>query len=298
MYAPEFDYHKAGSVAEATQLLSQNPGAKLLAGGHSLIPLLKLRLARPSVLIDIGGIAELQGITVSDGNVRIGPLATHWEIASSEEVRDSCPLLAEAAEVIGDPQVRNRGTIGGNVVHADPASDWPTVLTALNARFTVQGRGLMRGGSRTITAGEFFKGLFQTDVNENEVLTAIEVPRMAANQRAEYAKMAHPASSYAVVGSAVVITLQDNRISAASIAVGGLVPSPVRATSVENGLFGQEFTSEAITEAANRIANDLGSDVLGDFYASADYRRAMAVVETRHALLHAAGLDHHQSGPT
>ncbi len=293
MYAAEFDYHKASSVAEAIQMLGQNPGAKLLAGGHSLLPMLKMRLATPPVLIDIGGISELQGITVSDGMVRIGALTTHREIAASQVIAGSCEMLAEAAEGIGDPQVRNRGTIGGNVVHADPASDWPTVLTALNARFTIQGPGgLTHRGTRTVNAGEFFKGLFETDLRENEVLTAIEVPRLAANQLAEYAKMAHPASFYAVVGASVVITVENDRCTAASIAVGGMVPNPVRATSVENGLIGQQLTAESIRLAAALVANDLSGNLLGDFYASADYRRAMAAVETRHALNHAIGLAH------
>ena len=294
MYSAEFDYHKASSVAEAIQILGQTPGAKLLAGGHSLLPMLKMRLANPPALIDIGGIAELQGITVSDGMVRIGALTTHREIAASEVIQSSCEMLAEAAEGIGDPQVRNRGTIGGNVVHCDPASDWPTVLTAMNARFVVQGPGgLTHRATRTVNAGEFFKGLFETDLNENEVLTAIEVPRLASNQLAEYAKMAHPASFYAVVGASVVITVENDRCTAASIAVGGMVPNPVRATSVESALVGQQLNAESIIAATDQMANDLSGNLLGDFYASADYRRAMAAVETKHALNHAIGLAHH-----
>ena len=294
MYSAEFDYHKASSVTEAIQILGQTPGAKLLAGGHSLLPMLKMRLANPPALIDIGGIAELQGITVSDGMVRIGALTTHREIAASEVIQSSCEMLAEAAEGIGDPQVRNRGTIGGNVVHCDPASDWPTVLTAMNARFVVQGPGgLTHRATRTVNAGEFFKGLFETDLNENEVLTAIEVPRLAANQLAEYAKMAHPASFYAVVGASVVITVENDRCTAASIAVGGMVPNPVRATSVESALVGQQLNAESIIAATDQMANDLSGNLLGDFYASADYRRAMAAVETKHALNHAIGLAHH-----
>ena len=131
MFAKEFDYHKATSVAQAIQLLNTNPEARLLAGGHSLIPLLKLRQAQPSALIDIGGIDELRGITVSNGTIRIGALTTHREIEESAEIRDACEIMTEVAGGIGDPHVRNRGTIGGNVAHADPASDWPTVLTAL-----------------------------------------------------------------------------------------------------------------------------------------------------------------------
>src|ERR1700730_16409340 len=155
MYAADFNYYRAGSVAEAGDLLKKHPGAKLLAGGHSLIPLLKLRLAAPPALIDIGRIAELKGVTVRDGTVRIGALTTHADLAASAELRKHCPALAEAAKQVGDPAVRNRGTIGGNVAHADPASDLPTVLTALGARFTVTGPG----GTRTIDAASFFTGM-------------------------------------------------------------------------------------------------------------------------------------------
>lgn len=289
MYAPEFDYHKASSVAEAIQLLGAHEGAKLIAGGHALIPLLKLRLARPPALIDISGIAELKGITINDGTIRIGPLTTHWEIASSHDVEHANSLLAEAAGVIGDTQVRNRGTIGGNITHADPASDWPAVLTALDASFTVQGPS----GSRTVAPGDFFVGPLTTSLEENEVLTGIEVPTLSHHQRAEYAKMAHPASSFSVVGAAVVVTVDNNRVTAARIALSGLVPVPVRATSVETALVGKELTSENIAAAAEQVSNDLRGEVLGDFYASAEYRKAMAAVEIRHALFHATEVAHH-----
>ena len=292
MFAPEFDYYRASSVAEAIQLLGSHDGAKLIAGGHSLIPLLKLRLARPTALIDIGGIADLKGITVSHGTVRIGALATHCDIASSHDVNDACSMLAEVAGGIGDPQVRNRGTIGGNVVHADPASDWPAVLTALNARFVIQGPG---GSSRTASPSEFFGSPFEPNLFPNEVVTAVEVPSLAANQRTEYAKVAHPASGYAVVGGAVVVTMDRDRCTAASIALGGLVPAPVRASSVERALTGQILNVENIKAACAQVANDLGEDVIGDIYASAEYRRAMAAVEIRHALFHITGEAHHGS---
>ena len=288
MFAAAFDYHRASSVAEAIQLLGANEDSKLIAGGHSLIPLLKLRLARPSAVVDIGGISELKGISVNNGSVRIGALTTHWEIASSSEAAAACSLLAEAAGGIGDTQVRNRGTIGGNVVHADPASDWPAVLTALGATFTIQGPN----GSRTASPADFFIGPLTTAIADNEILTSVEVPRLAANQVAEYAKMAHPASGYAVVGGAVVLTVDGDRCTAASVAVGGAVPVPTRATSVQNALAGSTLSAESITAAANQVSNDLG-DVIGDFYASAEYRKAMAAVEIRHAIFHATGLAHH-----
>jgi carbon-monoxide dehydrogenase medium subunit len=291
MFAPKFDYQKAASVAEAIHALANNSEAKVLAGGQSLIPLLKLRLARPALVVDIGGIAELKGISVNGGTVSIGSLTTHNQIASSSQVQQSCGILAEAAEGVGDPAVRNRGTIGGNVSHADPASDLPTVLTALNAQFNIQGQG-----NRSVAASDFFIGAFTTTLGDNEILTGVEVPVLAANQVAEYAKMAHPATSFAVVGAAAVITLEagsHHHCTGASIAIGGLVPSPVRAPSVEAALTGQELTQESISAAADRVADDLGSDIIGDIYASADYRRAMAAIELKHALFHAVGLAHH-----
>jgi carbon-monoxide dehydrogenase medium subunit len=289
MFAPEFDYHKASSVAEAIQMLGDKDGAKLIAGGHSLIPLVKLRFARPTALIDIGGITDLKSITVDNGTVRIGALATHWEIASSKDVEHACSMLGEAARVIGDPQVRNRGTIGGNVVHSDPASDWPVVLTALNARFVIHGPG---GSSRTVSPSEFFRTPFEPNLSANEVLTAVEVPAFTASHRAEYAKVAHPASGYAVVCGAVVVTLDGDLCTSANIAVGGLVPAPVKATSVERALIGQTLNVENIMAASIQVANDLGGELIGDFYASAEYRRAMAAVEIRHALFHITGAAH------
>ena len=289
MFATEFDYHKARSVAEAIQLLGANNGAKLIAGGHSLIPLLKLRLARPTALIDIGGIADLKRITVRNGTVRIGALATHSDIASSFDVFHACPLLTDVAAGIGDPQVRNRGTIGGNVVHADPASDWPAVLTALSARFVIQGPG---GSSRTASPREFFTMPFEPSLNADEVLVAVEIPSFSPNQRSEYAKIAHPASGYAVVGGAVVVTIEGDLCTGASIAMGGLVPIPVKASSVERALIGQILNKENIVAASVQVANDLGSDVIGDLFAGAQYRRAQAAVELRHALFHITGEDH------
>ena len=166
MYASSFNYLRAGSVAEAATLLQQNPGAKILAGGHSLIPLLKLRLASPETVIDIGRVPELRGISVAGGLLTIGALTTHAELAASPVVRDAAPALAEAAGHVGDPAVRNRGTIGGNVAHADPASDLPAVLTALGARFDINGPK----GGRSVPASEFFQGMMATAVGEFDLL--------------------------------------------------------------------------------------------------------------------------------
>ena len=294
MFATEFDYHKATSVAQAIQLLGANPDSKILAGGHSLIPLLKLRQARPSSVIDISGIEELQGITVNNGTLRIGALTTHRAIAESQEVHDGCPIMTEVAHGIGDPHVRNRGTIGGNIAHADPSSDWPTVLTALGAQFTIQGQGgVLRGGGRTVAASDFFIGPLTTVLGENEILTAIEVPTLTPNQVAEYAKMAHPATHFAVVGGAVLVTIENGLCSRASVVVGGLVPTPLRARAVENALIGQALTMENITAASENMSIDLGSNVFGDVFASAEFRSSVVGVEVKHALFHAVGLAHH-----
>jgi carbon-monoxide dehydrogenase medium subunit len=311
MYPAQFEYSKAGSVAEAIQILQGDPDAKIIAGGHSLLPLMKLRLARPSRVVDIGGIAGLRGISVSGGAVSIGALTTHYEISTSADVHANCGILAEAASGVGDPAVRNRGTIGGNVSHADPASDLPTVLMALGASFNLQGPS----GSRTVAADDFFLGPFATAVGADEVLTGVSVPALAANQVAEYAKMAHPATSFAVVGAAAVVTLEGEaqghghdhghdhdhghghdhapRCTAARVAVGGLTPKPTRSPAVEGALTGLSLTMESIANAAGLVGNDLGDDLLGDVYASADYRRNMAGIELKHAIYHAVGLAHH-----
>jgi len=311
MYAPEFDYHRAGSVAEAIQMLGSHQDAKLLAGGQSLIPLMKLRLARPAVLVDIGRIVDLKGISVNGDTIHIGGLTTHHEIASSAQIKSANPMLAEAAAGIGDQAVRNRGTIGGNLAHADPASDWGTVLTALDASVDIQGPS----GSRSVALDDFFQGAFTTALAENEVVTGVNVPVLTVHdhdhghdhehehghdhgsrdihgQVGEYAKMAHPASFYAVVGGAVVVTVDGQRCTAARIAVGGLVPSPLRARSVENALVGKELTPENISAAVDHLADDLGDDVFGDIFASAEYRRVVAPVEVKHALFHATGMAH------
>ena len=283
MFAPNFDYYRASSVAEAGRLLAEHPGAKLLAGGHSLIPLLKLRLAAPSAVIDIGRLAELRGISAGGDGLRIGALTTHAEIAASSDVQQHAAALAEAAGQIGDPAVRNRGTIGGNLAHADPASDLPTVLSALGATLTIVGAG----GERSVAADGFFQGLMMTALGENEVLTAITVPA-AGGAGSAYAKFPHPASRYAVVGAAACVTVSDGSCSGASVAVGGLTPAPVRCVGVEGALSGQALTADTIAAAADAVAGDVGDDLIGDVFASADYRKAVASVYVQRALTAAA----------
>jgi len=284
MYAPSFDYFRARSVADAHQLLAAHPGAKLLAGGHSLLPLLKLRLAAPSALVDIGRIAELRGIARQGDAIRIGALTTHAELAASADLRNAAPALAEAASMVGDPAVRNRGTIGGNIAHADPASDLPTVLVALDARIVAAGPG----GERTIPADQFFTGIMTTALSDDEILVAIDVPASGRGQGSAYEKFSHPASRYAVVGVAAWVAVTNGTCSAARIALGGLLNSARRAAGAERALIGKAMSDETIAAAAGQVAADLGSGVIGDIYASAEYRAAMAPVFTGRALANAA----------
>jgi carbon-monoxide dehydrogenase medium subunit len=277
MYPSKFDYVRAGSVGEAISLLGQHDEAKLLAGGHSLIPLMKLRLSDPGTLVDIGRIPELKGISTANGTVRIGALTTHAMIAASNEVPAG---LHEAANMVADVQVRNRGTIGGNVVHADPASDPPTILTALNATFYITGAG----GERAVPVADFFTGVFETAVGEYEILTAIEVAAETAGTGSSYAAMENPASGYAMVGAAAVVTMSSGRCSSASVAVGGLTPTAIRASSVEAALVGNVLDESTIAAAAAAVQNDLGDIILGDMHAGKEYRKAMATVYVKRAV--------------
>jgi carbon-monoxide dehydrogenase medium subunit len=280
VYPPKFAYHAAGSLADAHRLLAENPGAKVLAGGHSLIPLLKLRLAAPEAVVDIGRVSELKGIAISEGMLRIGALTTHAELAASADVRETAPALADAAGVVGDPAVRNRGTIGGNVAHADPASDLPTVLVALEARVIAASPR----GERTIDAAAFFTGVMTTALAEDEIVIAVVIPAKVAGEGSAYVKFAHPASRYAVVGAAAAVKLENGNCSVVRVGVGGLVSHARRAAAVERALAGQRPDANILATAAANVTTDLGDDVSGDIFASAEYRRAMAPVYVRRAL--------------
>ncbi|MXY43126.1 MAG: xanthine dehydrogenase family protein subunit M [Dehalococcoidia bacterium] len=281
MYSSQTEYQRAGSVQEAVSLLAGNEDAKVLAGGHSLIPLMKLRLASPSLLVDIGQVDELNsGVTCNDGTISISSLTTHAAIASSDIVKSDSPMLAEAAGMVGDPAVRNRGTIGGNLAHSDPASDLPTVLTALGATINITGPS----GSRSECVSGFIQGLMENNLGSDEIITSIDVPAKGANQGMAYAKLSHPASRYAVVGAAASVIVEGGTVTAASVAVGGVQPAPTVGNSVAASLVGNAPSDAALDEAASAICNDIGDDVLSDIFASEDYRKAMAVVYTRRAL--------------
>lgn len=277
MYPPKFEYLRAESAAHALELMAQNPEAKVMAGGHSLIPAMNLRLADPGTLIDIGRLADWKGISSDGGQVSIGSGTTHATIAASADVPKA---LSEAAGLVGDPQVRNRGTIGGNIAHADPASDLPTVLVALNATISA----VSSGGSRSIPAGDFFVDLFETALDAGELVASVSVPAEGAGTGSGYAKLSNPASRYAMVGAAAQVTVAGGVFTAVSVAVGGLTPKAQAAPSVGAALVGQAATADNIAAAAAAVQNDLGDDVMGDIHASADYRRQMATVFVKRAL--------------
>jgi carbon-monoxide dehydrogenase medium subunit len=274
MIPVEFDYARPRSLDEALGLLATHgEDAKLLAGGHSLIPAMKLRLAQPKVLIDIGGIGDLRSINQQDGKIAIGALTTHYEIESSDLLKQSCPLLPEVAGKIGDMQVRNKGTIGGSCVHADPAGDWPAAMLALDAEFEVVGRN----GNRTIAAKDFFVGMLTSAIGPDEILKVIRVPATAKS--AAYVKFAQKASGFAIAGVAVIVDKQRKEVA---VGVTGVAPAAYRAASVEASLRGSDLSSATIASAAEKAAD--GVDPLSDIHASAEFRAHLARVQAKRAL--------------
>jgi carbon-monoxide dehydrogenase medium subunit len=283
MIPASFAYHAASSVDEAIRLLQQHGDeAKILAGGHSLIPLMKLRLTEPGVIVDIGGIAELRGVRPRDGGVAIGALTTHTTVGSDAGLA-GYDALQEAARAVGDVQVRNRGTIGGSLTHADPGGDLPAAVLALDAEIALRGPS----GERTVKADDFFQGLLTSDVGEDEVLTEVRVRRPAERTGTAYVKFPNPASGYAVVGVAAAVTLSaDGTVTDAHIGITGAGDHAVRATAAENALKGQRLTPETIASAANLAAD--GIDPLEDIHASGEYRLQLTKVFAKRALERAA----------
>ncbi len=283
MFPSEFEYYQALSVQEAIELLGKHENAKLIAGGHSLLPMMKLRLAQPAALIDISRISGLSGIAADNGSISIGALTTHYQAESSDILKRACAVIPEAEKEVGDVQVRNRGTIGGNLAHADPASDLPAVVLALGAEVRVVGPK----GERTITADNFFVDMLTTALDPQEVLTEVRVPALHPGQGAAYIKHPHPASHYAVVGVAAVITRDaSGNCSGCRVAITGAGPKAVRASATEAALIGKPLTPENIAEAASHAAD--GMDFLSDAYASEEYRAHLVRVYTRRALAKAA----------
>jgi carbon-monoxide dehydrogenase medium subunit len=279
MIAAPFEYEAPTTVEEAIRLLSQHGDrGRVLAGGHSLIPIMKLRLAQPEVLIDIGRVAALRYVRAEGDHLAIGALATHAQVLTDPTIGERCAVLAETAGHIGDAQVRNRGTIGGALAHADPAADYPATILALDAEIVVQGPG----GRRTISAAEFFTGLFTTALASDELLVEVRVPAVGPGSGGAYVKRPNPASHYAVVGIAAVVRLEGGRIASVSIGVTGAGAQPSRAAAAERALLGQVPTDETIATAAAVAAE--GIDLLSDIHGSAEYRADMVCVYTRRAL--------------
>jgi carbon-monoxide dehydrogenase medium subunit len=270
MIPAPFDYARAQSVDQAIEILSTNEDAKILAGGHSLLPLMRLRLARPSMLVDIARIRELSYIRQADDEIAIGALTRHHDVANSDVLRELCPIVPFAAAQIGDPQVRHIGTIGGSVAHADPASDMPTVLLALGATMTVRGPG---DTSRNVPAADFFKGLFEPDLAPNDVLAEIRVP-VTRGRGWSYIKFARRAQDWAVVG---VAALAANGTGPA-VSLANMGDRPLRASAVEQALGGGADPAAAAQHA------DEGTSPPSDTFGSAEYRRDLAKVLVRRAV--------------
>jgi carbon-monoxide dehydrogenase medium subunit len=272
-----FDYQRAASLDEALSLVG-TPGTKVIAGGMSLLPLMKLRLASPDRLVDIGRLAELRGVRqLGDGRLAVGALTTYTDLMESPARHYG--LLADALPDIGDVQVRNRGTVGGAIAHCDPASDLPAVLLALDAEIVARSKR----GERVIPADGFFVGAFQTALAEDEIVTEIRLPGPRDDAGSAFVSMSQKASGYSIVGvAAVVIKEGGSAISKAAIALTGVGEMPYRARSVEAGLVGNEGTAEAIAAAAGHATD--GVTVNGDIHADSAYRAAMAAVYTRRAI--------------
>jgi aerobic carbon-monoxide dehydrogenase medium subunit len=265
MIPAPFDYELAESVDQALELLSSGRDAQPLAGGHSLLPLMKLRFSRPELLVDLGGVAELRGVRERNGGISIGAMTRHHDLATSALVRDRCAVIADTAAGIGDPQVRHRGTIGGSIAHADPASDFPAVLVALEAELVVRGGG----GERVVAAADFFRGVFASALEPGELLTEIRVPAATGT----YVKFHRREQDWATVGVAAV------RVGdAVHVGLTNMGTTPIRARGVEDAL-----ASGAGAEAAAERA-DGGTDPPSDTTASPDYRRHLARVLVRDAL--------------
>ena len=280
MIPSAFEYHAPTSVAEAAELLSKHgDAAKLLAGGHSLVPLMKLRLARPEVIIDLGKIAALSYIREHDGGLVIGAMTTYAELEASDLVKSKAPALAEAAGLVADPPVRNMGTIGGNLAHADPASDLPAVALALGMQLITSSTG----DHRFIAADEFFVDLLTTSLRPSEILSEILVQQLPARTGTAYAKFANKASHYAVVGVAARVTLgADGTCEDARIGITGAGPKAVRATETGAALKGNKLDESAIRSAAERAG--AGIDFNEDVHASAEYRAHLTKVFAERAI--------------
>jgi carbon-monoxide dehydrogenase medium subunit len=273
-----FEYHRAKSVDDALKAMAAAGGnGKFVAGGHSLVPLMKLRLSEPGTLIDIARIPELSGVREKGGQIEIGAATVHHAVATSKLLQDRCPIVSDAAATIGDTQVRNRGTIGGSLAHADPSADLPAVMVALDAEIQLQSAS----DSRTVKATDFFQGLFTVDLQPGEIITAI---RFAPVKSAAYAKLYQKASHYAIVGTAAVLDVKSGKIESARIGLTGATTHAVRLSKLEKTLAGQATTPDAVGKVTTGAGAEV-ADINADIHASGEYRRAMVGVFAKRAIL-------------
>ena len=278
MYPAPFEYERAGSVADALSLLGEHPEAELLAGGHSLLPTMKSGLARPDVVIDISAIDELHGVERDGESVRIGALTNYATVAEDDDLHASIPAVAQAAAEIGDVQVRNRGTVGGNLAHSDPAADLPAAVLAADATIHAQSSE----GSRAIPVDDFFEAVYTTALGEDELLTAIEVPTHDAGV---YVKKPSPSSGYAMVGVAVVAELDGETVESVRVAVTGAVDHAMRLPAVEDALEGKPLDEGTISAAASHATDDIEEyQLMDNHHASAEFRANLLEVYTERAL--------------
>jgi carbon-monoxide dehydrogenase medium subunit len=278
MYAAEFDYVRASSIEEAISLKAANDDSSLLAGGHSLIPAMKLRLSTPLKLIDISGLDQLKKISKNESHISIGALCTHKQCAESDIVQSNCPALSDAASVIGDPHVRTKGTIGGALAHSDPQADYPGAILALNATFVAKGPS----GERTIEVDDYFIGLWETALGEGELLTEIRIPINSMNANSCYVKFPQPASRYPYVGCGVSLNSKNGTCSDIRVGFSGVGEWAFRDSGVESSLKGQPLNESTIASAADKAAE--GKTVLNDHFVSEEYRRAMSKVYAKRAM--------------
>ena len=278
MYAAEFDYVRASSIEEAISLKGANDDSSLLAGGHSLIPAMKLRLSTPQKLIDISGLDQLKKISKNESHISIGALCTHKQCAESDIIQSNCPALSDAASVIGDPHVRTKGTIGGALAHSDPQADYPGAILALNATFVAKGPS----GERTIEVDDYFIGLWETALAEGELLTEIRIPINSMNANSCYVKFPQPASRYPYVGCGVSLNSKNGTCSDIRVGFSGVGEWAFRDSGVESTLKGQPLNESTIASAAEKAAE--GKTVLNDHFVSEEYRRAMSKVYAKRAI--------------
>ena len=284
MIASKFEYHAPQTLPKALRLLTEHKeDAKLLAGGQSLVPAMKLRLATPMVLIDLNRVGALRYVTQKEDYFAIGAMATHYMVETARTVLRKCPLLSQVASHIGDVQVRNRGTIGGSLVHADPAADWPTAMLALDAELKLSSAR----GERTVKASEFFKGLFATAIEPDEILTEIKVPAFAPRTGSTYAKVEQPASGFALCGVAAMVTVDERGVCQdARVAITGVTDKQFRARGVESALKGQKLDPNVIANGSAKASDGI-TGPLDDIHASGDYRLHLSRTYTKRALMEA-----------